>query len=276
MKNAVRWIAAIATALFVAGVVWLWSGSRDAFVGNFEHQLSKRFPRSLVLSREGTRLECVLGGRLVTLKLSAVYAAWKHQPARRKVLISHYLAGLEHAADPGRFELLAARVFPLLRRADSPLRHCFPYDRLTNRPFGRDLEVIYCVEFPDRITMIDDSLLSVWKVNLEDLHSRSLANLLERTREPQPGYGPAGLYAFSQNDGYDAARLLIVREVWNRMGRGSGTVYAAAPHRDALYILDTGGLQDAGRDLEWLKNATGRLYRSSRDKLWPEVLAIGP
>lgn len=229
-----------------------------------------------MLSCEGTRLECVVGGRLVTLKLGAVYAAWKRRPVRREVLVSHYLAGLKHAADPGRFELLAGRIFPLLRRADSPLRDCFPYEQLASRPYGRNLEVVYCVEFPDRITMIDRSLLAAWKVSLEDLHVRSLANLLERTREPQPGRGPAGLYAFSQNDGYDAARLLIVREVWARMGRRSGKVYAAAPHRDVLYILDTDGLQNAGRNLEWLRNAAGRLYRSSRDRLWPEVLAIGP
>ena len=264
-------------AVATAALLWL-KGNPDAnantFQRQFKRELAALYPHSRVQGNDLSGLECDLGEGLILLNLESLFKAWRHDPKLRDNLVSHYLAALAKSQNIGQYKQVAARIFPQVRPAsfgavysDSELAP------VSTGLFG-DLAVFYAVEFPDRTVYLTHKHLAQWRIALPTVHESALANLLKRTRKPSLLPGSPGLYAYLQGDGYDATRILIIDRLGESCGDLQMPFYFAVPHRDALYILNTAGLNNITAPLSKLEALTRHLYRSSYRFLCPKVMVL--
>ncbi|HBL51483.1 MAG TPA: hypothetical protein DDZ65_14725 [Firmicutes bacterium] len=271
-------IIVLMIALAAAALLWLRENpdaNANAFQRQFKKELAALYPYSKVQGNDLSSLECDLGNGLMLLNLESLFKAWRHDPKLRDNLVTHYLTVLSKSQNIGQYKLVAARVFPQIRPASFGAVYSGSDLAPVSMELFGNLAVFYVVEFPDRTVYLTHKHLSDWRVTLPTVHEGALANLLKRTRKPALLKGSPGLYAYLQGDGYDATRILIVDELKASCGNLQQPFYFAVPHRDALYILNTAGLNNITAPLNKLEALTRHLYRSSHRFLCPEVMVYG-
>lgn len=104
---------------------------------------------------------------------------------------------------------------------------------IVSRPLADELEVCYVIDEPEAMTFVTRAHLAHWGQVPERIHELALANL--RRRGPLLAeLSTTRATKVSMGDGYDAARLLLVPETWDRVQ--APTLCFAVPERDALWL----------------------------------------
>ncbi len=150
------------------------------------------------------------------LSLDNLYRMVRHQPQRGEEIIAQYLQHLlegEAASSvPLPFDLARTKIMPRVQPEaifDHLERH-----QVVHQPFVNDTVVLYVIDMPHMTFSITVEQMLKWQVDLEEIDRQARRNLMEYVPELEIRFveadngGKAAIV--SQQDGYDASRLLLV------------------------------------------------------------------
>ncbi len=186
-------------------------------------------------------LDLILSGK--HLGLENLYRMVLHEPDRGVEMVENYLERLIEgdtlSSMPLPFSVAKPRIMPRIQ----PLTIFEHLDReqVAHVPFVNDTVVVFVLDMPQMTVSITVEQMLRWGLQVDDLDSISRENL--------GGYAPdlqiqlvdsseGGRAAIvSQQDGYDAARLLL-DSLHDRLApQLHGDFYVAAPARDMFLAL---------------------------------------
>ncbi|MEZ6241739.1 MAG: DUF1444 family protein [Phycisphaerales bacterium] len=185
--------------------------------------------------------ELLVNGR--RLDLENLYRMVRHEPERGTEIVEHFLDqlftgdALDMTDVP--FEFAKPRIMPRIQ-PESIFQH-LSRELVAHVPFVNDTVVVFVTDLPHMTVSITTEQVMRWGIDLEELERIARANLDEyapdmemQVIESKEG-GKAVIVA--EQDGYDAARLLLsnlFKELAPRLG---GDFYVATPARDMFIAL---------------------------------------
>lgn len=220
--------------------------TRDEFVAQVIEIVSKRFPLlNVVQAGDGDFAVRIKPkkerGQGHVASLENLYRMTVLDPADLKHHVERWAVELlraseGHPDEDGPFESLKERIMPMIL----PTHFCDQaYETVVSEPLIEGLRVAYAIDSDRTISYISRKLFAEWRMPVEDLHERAVANLVARSEEMQANVaqdeeGNITLIILSQRDGYDAARILLPT-LHERLSEHLGSPFVAAiPHRDIL------------------------------------------
>jgi uncharacterized protein YtpQ (UPF0354 family) len=191
-----------------------------------------------------TPRELLVNGR--RLDLDNLYRMVTNEPGRGQEIVEHFLDqlftgdGLEVSDMP--FEFARARVMPRIQ-PESIFEH-LSRDLVAHVPFVNNTVIVFVTDLPQMTVSITTEQMVRWGVNTDDLDQAARENLdgyapeLEfQVIESREG-GKAVILA--EQDGYDAARLLM-GDLYKRLApRLGGDFLVATPARDMFVAMSRG------------------------------------
>lgn len=185
--------------------------------------------------------EMVVNGR--RLDLENLYRLVNHDPERGQEIIEHYLDQLfsgEAAALIGMsFDSLRHRVMPRIQ-PDSIFEH-LNREQVAHVPFVNNTAIVFVIDMPQMTVSVTTEQMIRWKVCPEELDEIARENLAENSHELELQVvtskegGRAIIVA--EQDGYDAARMLL-GSLYKRLApRLGGDFLVATPARDMFVAM---------------------------------------
>ncbi len=205
--------------------------------------------------------EALIDGR--HLDLENLYRLVAHDPERGSEIVEQYIDHL-FASEAMRLEALP---FDVARTMIMPrIHHEAIFDRLSKElvahsPYVNGTHVLYVIDMPNMTVSITTEQVIKWGIDADELDSIARSNL-ERYKpeldmqllESDEG-GKAILFA--EQDGYDAARLLLSSLHARLAPELGGDFYVATPARDMFLALST----DPAMFLERVQDRVDRDFR---------------
>lgn len=143
----------------------------------------------------------------------------------------------------GDFAANRSRILPQVV-PESLLAVCRASGReLVTVPFPGQLAVAFVVDEEERYYYITRQTQRSWRVSEAEMLAQALGNLRETSQDlvwKQIGTGPRTFFLCETFDGYDASRILLVRELTRIAGRVAGSLVVGIPHRDYMIALGDG------------------------------------
>jgi uncharacterized protein YtpQ (UPF0354 family) len=214
----------------------------DAFAAHVLGLLKRQFP-----TREASvtgPLHVVFDGR--HLGLENLYRMVLRDPRNGSEIVENYLERLlegdQISGAPLPFSVARTRVMPRIQ----PLSIFEHLDReqVAHIPFVNDTVVVFVIDLPQLTVSITTEQMVRWGLQPDDLDALSRENLsryapdLEVRLVDSHDGGRAAIVA--QQDGYDAARLLL-STLHGRLAREmKGDFYVATPARDTFIAISAG------------------------------------
>lgn len=194
-------------------------------------RLQPRFKVDLVGPRE-----LVIDGR--RLDLENLFRMVLHDQERGVEIVEHYLeqlfAGDATQASAMSLEFARPRVMPRIQ-PESIFQH-LSREMVAHVPFVNDTVVVFVIDLPQMTVSITTEQMLRWGLSIDDLEEMARHNLdryspsLEVQIVESKEGGRAAL--LSEQDGYDAARLLL-SDLFSRLAPSlGGNFYVALPARD--------------------------------------------
>jgi uncharacterized protein YtpQ (UPF0354 family) len=188
--------------------------------------------------------ELLVNGR--RLDLENLFRMVRHEPGRGQEIVEHFLdqlftgEGLDVADMP--FEMAKGRIMPRVQ-PDSIFKH-LSRELVAHVPYVNDTVIVFVIDLPQMTVSITTEQVVKWGVDVEDLEFIARDNLaayapeLEfQVIESREG-GKAVIVA--EQDGYDAARLLLDDLHRKLAGQLGGDFYVATPARDMFVAMSLG------------------------------------
>jgi uncharacterized protein YtpQ (UPF0354 family) len=202
--------------------------------------LLKRLQPGFSVDMVGPR-ELVINGR--RLDLENLYRMVRHEPERGVEIVEHYLGQL-FSGDTTQlgamsFDFARARIMPRIQ-PESIFSH-LSREMVAHTPFVNDTVVVFVIDLPQMTVSITTEQMIRWKVGAEDLDEIARQNLdeyapqLEMQLVDSKEGGRAAI--LSQQDGYDAARLLMTGLYQRLAGQMGGDFFVALPARDMFLAI---------------------------------------
>lgn len=138
-----------------------------------------------------------------------------------------------------RFAEVCPRILPQVVPARLRRVCRRPGAGLCTIPLAGDLAVAFVVDEPDRYCYITAAVAQRWGVGPAQLLGAALANLRRISLGAvwkQIGRGARAFFLCETFDGYDAARVLLGRELAQLAARVAGNPIVGIPHRDFLVV----------------------------------------
>jgi uncharacterized protein YtpQ (UPF0354 family) len=214
----------------------------DAFAAHVLGLLKRQFP-----AREASvtgPLHVVFDGR--HLGLENLYRMVLRDPRNGSEIVENYLERLlegdQISGAPLPFSVARTRVMPRIQ----PLSIFEHLDReqVAHIPFVNDTVIVFVIDLPQLTVSITTEQMVRWGLQPDDLDALSRENLsryapdLEVRLVDSHDGGRAAIVA--QQDGYDAARLLL-STLHGRLAREmKGDFYVATPARDTFIAISAG------------------------------------
>lgn len=185
--------------------------------------------------------ELIIDGR--RLDLENLYRIVRHEPARGEEIVEHYLDQLfsEEGVDLSSITYDFARPRLMPRIQPTSIFEHLSRELVAHTPFVNDTVIVYVVDLPQMTVSVTTEQMIRWGVPIEELDSQARENLDEyapeleiQIVESREG-GRAAIV--SEQDGYDAARLLLsglFRRLAPRLG---GDFLVATPARDMFVAM---------------------------------------
>ncbi|MBL9031562.1 MAG: DUF1444 family protein [Phycisphaerae bacterium] len=214
-------------------------GTHDAFA---EHvaSLLKRLQPGYDVEMIGPR-ELIVNGR--RLDLENLFRMVNHEPERGPEIVEHYLDQL-FAGDAAQLGTVALdfarpRIMPRIQ-PESIFQH-LSREMVAHIPFVNGTVIVFVIDLPQMTVSITTEQMIRWRLTAEELD--------EIARENLDGYAPelevqlveskegGRAILLSEQDGYDAARLLL-SDLFKRLAPSLGSnFYVALPARDMFLAL---------------------------------------
>lgn len=202
--------------------------------------LLRRLQPAYKVEQTGPR-ELVINGR--RLDLENLYRMVNHEPDRGEEIVEHYLDQLfaGDAANLGHMSLDFARPRIMPRIQPESIFNHLSREMVAHVPFVNDTVVVFVIDLPQMTVSITTEQIIRWGLSPDDLEEIARKNLDQyapsvemQIVESKEG-GRAAI--LSEQDGYDAARLLmsnLYRKLAPKLG---GNFYVALPARDMFLAM---------------------------------------
>ena len=205
--------------------------------------LLRRLQPDYVVELTGPR-ELIVNGR--RLDLENLYRLVNHDPDRGTEIVEHYLEQLfsgEASAIGGHsFDLVRARIMPRIQ-PESIFSH-LAREQVAHVPYVNGTVIVFVVDLPQMTVSVTTEQMVRWNVTADDLDQIARENLeasgpeLDAQLVTSKDGGRAVI--LSEQDGYDAARLLLGDLHKRLAARLGGDFYVAIPARDMFVALSAG------------------------------------
>jgi uncharacterized protein YtpQ (UPF0354 family) len=203
-------------------------------------KLIQRMQPGYRIDKVGPR-ELLVNGR--RLDLENLFRMVAHEPDRGTDIVEHFLdqlftgESLDVAETP--FSLAKARIMPRIQ-PESIFQH-LSRDLVAHVPFVNDTVIVFVMDMPHMTVSITTEQVMKWGISVEDLDLLARENLdlyapeLEMQVIDSAEGGRAVIVA--EQDGYDAARLLL-GDLHRKLASKLGThFYVATPARDMFIAM---------------------------------------
>ncbi len=215
-----------------------------------EHAVEIVGPRELVV--DGRRLD-----------LDNLYRLVNHDPDRGCEIVEHYLDQLFSGEGMGltsvAFDFARPRIMPRIQ-PESIFNH-LNREQVAHVPFVNGTVVVFVIDLPQMTVSVTTEQIIKWRTTPEELEEIAKSNLdlyapeLELQLVESREGGRAAIVA--EQDGYDAARLLMT-DLYKRLApRLGGDFLVATPARDMFVALSPG----PGPFIERLRSRVRQDYR---------------
>jgi uncharacterized protein YtpQ (UPF0354 family) len=203
-------------------------------------ELLKRLQPEYQVELTGPR-ELIVNGR--RLDLENLFRMVNHEPDRGSEIVEHYLDQL-FAGDAAQLNQMSLdfarpRIMPRIQ-PESIFEH-LSREMVAHVPFVNDTAIVFVIDLPQMTVSITTEQMIRWSVCADDLDEIARANLdrYAPSMEVQIVESKEGGRAaiFSEQDGYDAARLLLTNLHKRLAPRLGGDFYVALPARDMFLAL---------------------------------------
>ncbi|MEY3142541.1 MAG: hypothetical protein RLY21_1034 [Planctomycetota bacterium] len=221
----------------------------DAFSAHVIALLLQQFPdRKAAVTGP---LHVVFDGR--HLGLENLYRMVLRDPGNGEEIIENYLdrllEGDQISGAPLPFSVVRTRIMPRIQ-PESIFEH-LDREQVAHVPFVNNTVIVFVIDLPQLTVSITTEQMIRWGLQCDDLDALSRENLARyapdlevRVVDSHDG-GRAAIV--SQQDGYDAARLLL-STLHDRLSREmKGDFYVATPARDTFIAISVGPDPFVGR-----------------------------
>jgi len=215
-------------------------------------------------------LICAVSGFPLEVDLLETYIYRLRYRESERTAFDRVVARLRHRVPPVTpppLPLVQDRILPQLKREDDlALPHGYRRQhRRVRVPFGAGLAVAYVIEGQFQVTVITDGVLSVWDLDVEELHTMALENLRAKTQHLLDELGgPQTEYVAL--DGFDAARLLVSDLI---VPPGISDPVLAIPHEHVCLIAPAA-------DAAALAARAAELYAAGEFPLTAQLFTVSP
>ena len=211
----------------------------EAFVERVAEMLRKLHP-DFTIDTSGPR-ELLINGR--RLDLENLYRMVNHDPGRGSEIVEHYLSQL-FAGDAAQLAHIALdfarpRIMPRIQ-PESIFQH-LTREMVAHVPFVNDTVVVFVIDLPQMTVSITTEQLVRWRLSVEEVEEIARENLDKYAPELQVQLveskegGRAAI--LSEQDGYDAARVLLSSLFRRLAPQLGGDFFVALPARDMFLAL---------------------------------------
>jgi len=185
--------------------------------------------------------ELVINGR--RLDLENLYRMVNHEPVRGTEIVEHYLDQL-FSGDTSQLTTMTLdfarpRIMPRIQ-PESIFNH-LSREMVAHVPFVNDTVVVFVIDLPQMTVSITTEQMIRWNLTSEELDDIARKNLdqyapsMEMQIVESKEGGRAAI--LSEQDGYDAARLLMSNLYRRLAPKLGGNFYVALPARDMFIAL---------------------------------------
>lgn len=188
--------------------------------------------------------ELTVNGR--RLDLDNLFRMVTHEPSRGREIVEHYLeqlfAGEAEYALTLNPDAVRNRVMPRIQ-PESIFEH-LNRDLVAHVPFVNGTVVVFVTDLPQMTVSITTEQARQWDLSMDDLDELARGNLGDyapelRFQVVESREGGRAI-VLSEQDGYDAARLLL-DGLWERLApQLGGNFYVAIPARDMFVAMSEG------------------------------------
>lgn len=212
--------------------------------------LLKRLQPEYTVELTGPR-ELIVNGR--RLDLENLYRLVNHDPERGQEIVEHYLdqlfSGEASALANMSFDLVKPRIMPRIQ-PETIFNH-LAREQVAHVPFVNGTVIVFVIDTPQMTVSVTTEQMVRWGVTSDDLDLLARENLDGQSRELQlqvvTSKEGGRAIILAEQDGYDAARLLLDglhRRLAPRLG---GDFYVATPARDMFVAMSIGPDPFVGR-----------------------------
>lgn len=249
--------------------------SREQFARHVLEVVRQRFPL-VKIGRAKEPFSMRLNGHVASLE--NLYRLAMLMPDEIDHHVQRWAVELLRAAEgtPDRhapFDALADRVLPIVLGGDEK---SLAGEGVFAQQLVPGLSVAYVLDGDRTIAHIPERQLAEWKVSLEDLHEKAIANLVARSQQlaadaAQDENGRMNLVLFQTRDGYDSSRILLPN-LHERLREHLGSPFVAAvPNRDILICFR----DDAGT-VDSLRTQISHDYRTMPHQVSEKLFLVTP
>lgn len=185
--------------------------------------------------------ELLVDGR--RLDLENLYRLVAHDPEQGAEIVEQYLdhlfAGESMSAANMPLDLARTRIMPRIQ--PETIFNRLSKELVAHVPFVNDTVVLFVIDLPHMTVSITTEQMIRWGLSVDDLESLARRNLehyspkLRMQLVDSKEGGKAAILA--QQDGYDAARLLLTNLHMELAPKLGGDFYVATPARDMFLAL---------------------------------------
>lgn len=247
--------------------------TREQFVEHVIEVIRGRFPL-VKLARGDQSFSLRINGHSASLE--NLYRIISLRPDETKRQIERWVVELLRADEgtpdeSGSFDELRERLLPVLL-GDGPQE--VDSAGIVSQPLIEGLRVAYALDHDRTISYLPRAVFESWKMDIEDLHTTALANLVSRSEAinahaAQDEKGGVYLVLFQTMDGYDAARLLLPTLHERLRGYLGSPFVAAVPNRDILICF-----KNEDEVVEKLKEQIAQDYRSMPHQVTAKLFLV--
>lgn len=206
-------------------------------------ELLRRMQPEFKVELTGPR-ELVINGR--RLDLENLYRMVNHEPDRGVEIVEHYLdqlfTGEASQMTAMSLDFAKPRIMPRIQ-PETIFQH-LSREMVAHVPYVNETAVVFVIDLPNMTVSITTEQMIRWGLHVEDLEEIAKQNLdryapeMELQLVESKEGGKAAI--LSEQDGYDAARLLL-SDLYRRLApRLGGNFYVATPARDMFLAFSEG------------------------------------
>jgi len=202
--------------------------------------LLRQMQPDYVVELTGPR-ELIVNGR--RLDLENLYRLVNHDPDRGQEIVEHYLdqlfSGEASALGTSNFDLVHQRIMPRIQ-PESIFNHLCR-EQVAHVPYVNGTVIVFVIDMPQMTVSVTTEQMIRWGVCAEELDELARGNLNAQSDPLQlqvvSSKEGGRAIILAEQDGYDAARLLL-GGLYSRLApRLGGDFYVATPARDMFVAI---------------------------------------
>lgn len=212
------------------------------FAEQVAEMLRKMQPESAI-ELTGPR-ELIVNGR--RLDLENLLRLVRHDPSRGSEIVEHYLDQLfcteASMVQAMGFDTVQSRIMPRVQ-PESIFNH-LARDQVAHVPFVNGTVIVFVIDMPQMTISVTTEQMVRWGVDADRLEELARENLAHASSELElqvvTSKEGGQAIVIAQQDGYDAARLLLDNLYRRLAPRLGGDFYVATPSRDMFVAVSAG------------------------------------